>query len=64
VFEKDCHSALDVTKAKKLQLRNDTVTGRAECMSSDLCKQLLSKSAYFVCCCVAHDGTKDVAVRE
>lgn len=48
-------------KARKLQLSNDTVTRRVECISNDLRQQLTIESNNFVCYSIALDGTKDIA---
>lgn len=47
-FTKECCPIFQ-QKAKKIQLSNDTVTRRIECISSDVHDQLLNKSKDFVC---------------
>ena len=44
MFAKKCCSTSIQLKAKKIQLNNDTVTRRVECISNDQQKQLLRQS--------------------
>ena len=59
IFAEECCSASIQLKAKKLQLSNDTVTRRIECVSNDQRDQLLHKSKNFVYCSLALDTSKD-----
>ena len=63
-FTKECCPSIFQQKAKKIQLSNDTVTRRIECISSDVHDQLLNKSKDFVCYSIALDGTKDITDTE
>ena len=64
IFAKERCSASIQLKAKKLQLGNDAVTRRIECISSDQCNQLFDKSKNFVYCSVTLDTSKDFADTE
>ena len=60
LFTENC-CPTSTQKATKLQLSNDTVTRRVECISNDLREQLMSESKNFVSYSIALDGTKDIA---
>ena len=60
LFTENC-CPTSTQKAMKLQLSNDTVTKRVECISNDLRQQMMSESKNFVCYSIALDGTKDIA---
>ena len=59
IFAEDCCSVSIQLKAKKLQLSNDTVTRRIECISSDQRDHLFDKSKNFFYCSVALDTSKN-----
>ena len=59
IFAEECCSASIQLKAKKLQLSNDAVTRRIECVSNDQRDQLLHKSKNFVYYSLALDTSKD-----
>ena len=58
-FATECCSSAIQQKAEKLQLSNNTVTRRFECISNDQHDQLLEKSKNFVYYSVALDSSKD-----
>ena len=58
IFAEECCSASIQVKAKKLQLSNDRVTRRIECISNDQRGQLFHKSKDFVYYLVALDTSK------
>lgn len=57
--EDNCSPAIQ-QKAKKLQLSNDTVTRRVDCISQDLHEQLIHKSQDFSYYSLALDSTNDI----
>ena len=59
MFTQECCSASIQLKAKKLQLSNDMITRRIECVSNDQHDELLHKSKNFVYYSVALDTSKD-----
>ena len=59
LFAEECCSASIQLKAKKIQLSNDTVTRRIECISNDQRDHLFHESKNFVYCSVALDTSKD-----
>ena len=59
MFAEECSSTSIQLKAKKLQLRIDTICQRVVCISNDQQKQLLCQSKIFVYYSIAHDTSKD-----
>ena len=61
IFAEECCSTSIQLKAKKLQLSNDAVTRRIECISNDQRDQLFLQSKNFVYYSVALNTSKDFA---